>query len=101
MKTIEISCPACGASLKVEEGRDLIYCEYCGNAIRLDDNVDRKEVVYRKVDEAEIIKNQNAIELEKIRIEETKRHHKLMLTIAGVCGFLFFVLLGFMALNGW
>ena len=37
MKLIEFKCPACGANLKADPAREVMYCEYCGQKLILDD----------------------------------------------------------------
>ena len=37
MKLIEFKCPACGADLKADPSREMMYCEYCGKKLILDD----------------------------------------------------------------
>ncbi len=54
MKMFPIECPNCKSKLKIEEGRDMIFCEYCGTQIFVDDGVVRSEHVERKIDEARL-----------------------------------------------
>ena len=37
MTMIELKCPDCGATMDVEEGREFIFCQYCGRKIYLAD----------------------------------------------------------------
>jgi len=37
MKLIEFKCPSCGADLKTDASREMMYCEYCGKRLILDD----------------------------------------------------------------
>ena len=38
MKTKTLKCPSCGASIDVDiQGRDSVFCSYCGQQIQLDD----------------------------------------------------------------
>lgn len=101
MKIYEIKCPACGGDLEVKDGLNKIFCQYCGAAIALDDEIERKEITYREIDETEIQKSNNALELEKLRAEEARNHQKLMLKIAAVCGVLFIALFIFIVVMGW
>ena len=48
MKLIEISCPNCGAVLKTEADRKNLFCEYCGTALRIDE-----ETVHLQYDDPE------------------------------------------------
>ena len=36
MKLIDCSCPKCGAQVSIEEGREKVFCSFCGTAILLD-----------------------------------------------------------------
>lgn len=45
MKTLK--CPSCGASIDVDiQGRDSVFCSYCGQQIQLDDG--KREFTYNK-----------------------------------------------------
>ena len=46
MKLITQKCPACGANLEIEEGRDFSYCQYCGSKILIDS--EKKEYTINK-----------------------------------------------------
>ena len=35
VKVISIKCPECSAILDVEEGREEVFCTYCGNKIKV------------------------------------------------------------------
>ena len=50
MKTYQLECPSCGAKVNAEniEQRKEIHCIYCGNLIRLDDEVKRVEINIQK-----------------------------------------------------
>ena len=71
MKTNMIKCPACGASVE-PNGQSVVECPYCGTKISLTDD----DNVIRVVNEAEIIKSQNEVELEKLRIEQQRRQEE-------------------------
>ncbi|WP_294909160.1 hypothetical protein [uncultured Ruminococcus sp.] len=71
MKLITQKCPACGANLEIEEGRDFSYCQYCGSKILIDNekkeytinkNINKninKTIHKRYTDDAEVIKARN------------------------------------------
>lgn len=101
MKAYEIKCPECGASLEIEEGRKQIFCQYCGTRILIDDEIERKEVTHRYIDEAEIIKSNNEVELERLRQEEKKRNDSAHMKILIGCAIAFFILYAIIYLNGW
>ncbi len=52
MKLIEMTCPHCGAVLKLDPTRKKAFCEYCGCALLLDDEV-QHEVRHIQYDNAE------------------------------------------------
>ena len=73
MKVKQIQCPACGANLDIPEGRSNFFCQYCGASIHIDDEIQRKEVIHRTIDEAEIVKSNNEIEMKKLEMEDFNR----------------------------
>jgi len=40
-----LSCPSCGASVKVRRGRDSIVCKYCGSTVILPQEYQQKKVI--------------------------------------------------------
>ena len=48
MKLVDMTCPHCGAALKVDVNSNFVACEYCGTTIYLDD-----EAKHVKFDDAE------------------------------------------------
>ena len=79
MKIQPIECPNCHATLKIDAGRKtpngVCYCQYCGSAISIDDEVKRSEHTYRKIDEARILEAEN----ERIRINHQRESEKMRL----------------------
>lgn len=72
IKFISVRCPECGANLTIEEGREKIFCSYCGaQIIMANDN----EHIYRHIDEAKIkeAEMRQTVELKKLEIIEKKR----------------------------
>ena len=43
MKLIDVSCPGCGANLKVNDDKQYIVCEYCNRLFMIDDDVQKVE----------------------------------------------------------
>lgn len=41
MKLIDMTCPHCGANLKVDADQNTAVCEYCGSALLIDDDIQR------------------------------------------------------------
>lgn len=72
IKITSIKCPDCGASLSVEEGREKLFCSYCGSKIIV---TNENEYIYRHIDEAKIKEAEvnKAVELKKLEILEKKR----------------------------
>lgn len=52
MKIVEFKCPACGASLKADISRDVIYCEFCGKKLILDDEAVHVKMTFDNAREA-------------------------------------------------
>ena len=77
MKIQPIECPKCHADLRIDTGRKtpngVYYCQYCGSAINIDDEVKRSEHTYRKVDEARILEAEN----ERIRLNNQRENARL------------------------
>ncbi|MGN1276412.1 MAG: hypothetical protein ACI4UK_05420 [Floccifex sp.] len=72
IKINSVKCPSCGANLPIEEGRQQIFCSYCGTKVVV---TNENEYIYRHIDEAEI-KNAEAnqiVQLKKLEIIERKR----------------------------
>lgn len=76
MKFIQVNCPKCGASIDIPTDKSKVYCVYCGTCILIDDEVDRKEVTYCKIDEAEIVKSNNEVKLREMEYKENERVSK-------------------------
>ena len=70
-----IKCPECGASLSFEEGREKMFCSYCGTQILL---TNENEHIYRHIDEAGVKKaeTERMIELKKMEMAEKERQSK-------------------------
>jgi len=67
-----VKCPECGANLPIEEGRERMFCSYCGTQIIM---TNENEHIFRHVDEAKIKQAEvnQAIQLKKLEIIERKR----------------------------
>lgn len=44
VKFISVKCPDCGAVLPIEEGRNQVFCSYCGSQIVM---TNENEYIYR------------------------------------------------------
>ena len=100
MKAYTIKCPECGATIDVYSEREKIFCTYCGTQIILDDEIDRKEVTHRYIDEAEIVKSNNEVQMKKMQYEERKRHEANLKKFIIISCILFAILCVIIALNG-
>ena len=70
---VSIKCPDCGAALSIEEGRKQAFCTYCGARLLIEN---KNEYVIRKIDEAEIIKQQKEREIRLKELEEERAENK-------------------------
>ncbi len=103
IKFTAVKCPECGANLKIEEGREKLFCRYCGTEILV---TNENEQVVRHVDEASVKHAETArmVEIKKMEIAEKKRESeerhkemkvKISLAIGGVMLFFFFLSIWF------
>lgn len=70
MKTIlKLECPYCSAPLEYEEGKEQMYCQYCGKKILL---IDENSYTFKHIDEAKIRESENnkTIRLKELDYEE-------------------------------
>lgn len=72
VKFIAVKCPECGANLQIEEGREHMFCSYCGAKIMMTND---NEYIYRHIDEAEVkqAETERMVELKKLEMEEKER----------------------------
>lgn len=72
VKFVAVKCPECGANLQIEEGREQMFCSYCGAKIMMTND---NEYVYRHIDEAEVkqAETERMVELKKLEMEEKER----------------------------
>lgn len=90
VKFTSVECPSCGAHLSVEEGREKIFCEYCGTQIIV---TNENEHTYRQVDEAAIkrAETERMVRLKELEMEEkeenqNRKSRKTAHTVAVVLG---------------
>ena len=71
-KLTSVKCPECGANLPIEEGREQLFCSYCGTKVIITDD---NEHVYRYVDDAQIkmAETKRIIQLKRIEAAERRR----------------------------
>ncbi len=82
MKMYQLKCPACGASIEVEKGRESCFCSYCGTKVYVDDEVHRVEITkninYHKTytDEAKIRKVESEERMHEQEFAERRAERK-------------------------
>lgn len=66
-----VKCPECGANLSYEEGRQEMFCSYCGTKIIMSNE---NEYIYRHIDEAGIkqAETDRLIRLKQLELEEAQ-----------------------------
>lgn len=69
VKFTSVKCPECSANLPIEEGRERIFCSYCGTQIIM---TNENEHTYRHVDEAEVkrAETEQLVHLKELELEE-------------------------------
>lgn len=94
IKFVSVKCPECGAMLDVEEGRQQLFCSYCGAKVMIQND---NEYIYRHIDEASIKQTEadamlrmKELELEAKEEERSRKGRRIAYTIA-----LVFVVIGF------
>lgn len=75
VKFTSVKCPECGANLPIEEGREKIFCSYCGTPIIM---TDENEYTYRHIDEAEVkrAETEQLVHLKELEMEEKEDERK-------------------------
>lgn len=96
IKFVSVKCPECGAMLDVEEGRQQLFCSYCGAKVMIQND---NEYIYRHIDEASIKQTEadamlrmKELELEAKEEERSRKGRRIAYTIA-----LVFVVIGFIS----
>lgn len=71
VKFTSVKCPECGANLPIEEGRERIFCSYCGTSVIM---TNENEKIIRHVDEAKIkrAETDRMIKLEQLDLERRR-----------------------------
>lgn len=91
VKFTSVKCPDCGAGLPIEEGRQLMFCSYCGIKILM---TNENEYIYRTIDEAGIKKAEadHDVRMKQMEIiakrhsakEKSKRSKVIITVILGI-----------------
>lgn len=79
MKLIEFKCPSCGADLKTDASREMMYCEYCGKRLILDDESTRVKISIDNAREAgfEFEQGRMRAQSNSVRAEAEKLHRMI------------------------
>lgn len=77
-----ITCPNCGASLRIDDDRDIFFCEYCGTKIQ---NPARKKIDVHTEHTFRFV-NQNKLERERAANEERNKSMSKQDIIIGLVG---------------
>ena len=84
MKLIKLTCPSCGAQFNVDPESKIGFCQFCGNSLYVDEADERKEYVYRKIDEAEIKKVESQTDIRKVELEHDFKRKNILLGLLGI-----------------
>ena len=71
MKLYQLICPACGATVEIEEDRKSMFCTYCGSQIHIEDGIKRVEITKNV--------NYHKTYTDEAKIREHERKEKIML----------------------
>lgn len=63
---IDLKCKSCGAQLKISENQELLYCEFCGSKILIDDEATEESRLHR-------VKLKSKKELDEHNLEYRKK----------------------------
>ena len=78
MKMVKLTCPYCGATLSVENGLDIFYCQYCGGKIMLtgqDSNIINAKVKLKEFEHKERLQqNQHSFQE---RVQQSNQNYEL------------------------
>ena len=71
IKMIPVKCPQCGADLTVEEGRQSLYCQYCGAKVIVQNE---NEHIYHTIDDAAVkqAETDRIVKLKQMELAEKK-----------------------------
>jgi len=97
MKLVQLKCPSCGAALNTDQ--KTAFCQYCGAKLLIDDEAQRVDVTYRKVDEARIRENERkeAVRLKELEMADKEDKRSWI----GMFALLLLICLGLVLLSLW
>ena len=86
MKMTSISCPTCGAGIKIDiKGRDTLFCPYCGSQILFEDDI----TISQNINIHTRHTNDAAVEKERRIDRQNEREHKEFVWL--MTGFMLFL----------
>ena len=82
MELKTLTCPSCGASLQIPEGKDRFFCTFCGSQIQVDDgritiDINANVNVNQRYTDVARMRELDLQERELQRIEERERRERL------------------------
>lgn len=83
MKIRELKCPNCDADLKIEDGVDTFYCEYCGSKIVLEGQSESSVEAKLRIRELEYQERIKELEQERYRLNMEAEKHKSKTALKG------------------
>lgn len=73
MELKSLTCPSCGATLQIPEGKECFFCTFCGSQIQVDDGRIRVDITNRVVDVARL-KELELSEKRRVREEQAQKN---------------------------
>lgn len=98
VKFTTVKCPECGASLQMEEGREKMFCSYCGSQVIM---TNENEYIYRHIDEAGIkqAETDRIVKLRELEMESQENGTKKILIAVWLVSTAVLLLLGVIGMN--
>lgn len=79
MKAVSLICPKCGGNLEdvqIVDGKNDIYCPFCGNHIFLENE---NHHVIERIDRTKIAETETLLKLKELEFAEKKHNDKMAL----------------------
>lgn len=98
VKFTTVKCPECGASLQMEEGREKMFCSYCGSQVVM---TNENEYIYRHIDEAGIkqAETERIVKLKELEMESQANGIKKILIVVWLVSTAVLLLLGVIGMS--
>lgn len=76
--TLELKCPRCGATLNIEEEREILFCQHCGAKLFLtDDNTFNINKNIHTINDADIIREETTRKVLNHKMEMDKKKNQI------------------------